>query len=125
VENMFFGKLKDSNEWGFSPFQNRFETCKEIDDAVHMSIINRSNNEGKLISADEEGNPILVDPPEPTEEEKAKQKIAELEGYLTSTDWYAIRYADAGEEIPAEIKTKRQEAREEISRLREEYPDPN
>lgn len=122
---MFFGKLKDSNEWGFGVFESRFETYKEIDDAVHMSIINRANNEGKLISADEEGNPILVAPPEPTEEEKAKQKIEELEGYLTSTDWYAIRFADTGEEIPAEIKTKRQEAREEISRLREEYPEPN
>lgn len=122
---MFFGKLKDSNEWGFGVFENRFETYKEIDDAEHMSIINRANSEGKLISADEEGNPILVDPPEPSEEEKAKQKINELEGYLTSTDWYAIRYADTGEEIPAEIKTKRQEAREEISRLREEYPEPN
>jgi len=122
---MFFGKLKDSNEWGFGVFENRFETYKEIDDAVHMSIINRANNEGRLVSADEEGNPILVDPPEPTEEEKARWKIEELESYLTSTDWYAIRYADTGEEIPAEIKTKRQEAREEISRLREEYPEPN
>lgn len=122
---MFFGKLKDSNEWGFGVFENRFETYKEIDDAVHMSIINRANSEGKLISADGEGNPILVDPPEPTDYEKAKQRIAELEGYLTSTDWYAIRFADTGEEIPAEIKTKRQEAREEISRLREEYPEPN
>jgi len=122
---MFFGKLKDSNEWGFGVFENRFETYKEIDDAVHMSIINRANSEGKLISADEEGNPILVDPPEPSEEEKARQKIEELESYLTYTDWYAIRYADTGEEIPAEIKTKRQEAREEISRLREEYPEPN
>ena len=60
-----------------------------------------------------------------TEIRDTKQKIAELEGYLTFTDWYAIRYADTNEQIPAEIKIKRQEAREEISRLREEYPESN
>lgn len=54
-----------------------------------------------------------------TDEKKQKQqRIAELEEYLKSTDWYAIRYADTGEEIPADIKKARQEAREDISRLR-------
>ncbi len=54
------------------------------------------------------------------EEEQRKQKrIAELEKYLTMTDWYAIRFADTDEEIPAEIKKARQDAREEISKLRE------
>lgn len=47
------------------------------------------------------------------------ERIAELEKYLNETDWYAIRLADTGEEIPAEIKKARQEAREEISKLRE------
>lgn len=70
-------------------------------------------------SADSEGNPILVDYPEPTEKEKAERRINELETYLSSTDWYAIRFADAGKHIPSEIKTQQQEAREEISRLRE------
>ena len=47
-----------------------------------------------------------------------QERIAELEKYLTTTDWYAIRYADTGEEIPTEIKKARQDAREEISKLR-------
>ena len=49
-----------------------------------------------------------------------QEKIAELEEYLTTTDWYAIRFADTGEEIPTEIKKARQDAREEISKLKEE-----
>lgn len=49
-----------------------------------------------------------------------QERIAELEKYLTTTDWYAIRSADTGEEIPTEIKKARQEARAEISKLREE-----
>ena len=52
------------------------------------------------------------------EEQRKKQRIDELETYLSDTDWYAIRFADTGEEYPAEIKAKRQEARDEISRLR-------
>jgi hypothetical protein len=47
-------------------------------------------------------------------------RIEELEKYLMSTDWYAIRKADNGEEIPEEIRIARQEARDEISRLRGE-----
>lgn len=46
------------------------------------------------------------------------ERIAELEKYLYDTDWYALRYAETGKEIPAEIKTARQAARDEISRLR-------
>lgn len=55
------------------------------------------------------------------EEEVAKiNRINELEAYLSQTDWYAVRKADNGEEMPDEIRTARQEARDEISRLRGE-----
>ncbi len=115
---MFFGKVKDTDTWGFDVFDTNFESFIEVSDGDHMSIINEANSTGKLISGDADGNPILVDPPEPTEEEKIRQEVQELESYLTETDWYSIRYADTGETIPAEIKTKRQEARERISELR-------
>ena len=49
-----------------------------------------------------------------------EERIEELEQYLKDTDWYAVRKADNGEEIPEEIQTARQEARDEISRLRGE-----
>lgn len=58
--------------------------------------------------------------PEKLREIKEQERIADLEKYLTMTDWYAIRFADTGEEIPTEIKKARQDAREEISKLREE-----
>lgn len=54
-----------------------------------------------------------------TEKQKAEKRIKELEYYLSSTDWLANRFADTGKEIPAEIKKARQDAREEISKLRE------
>lgn len=51
------------------------------------------------------------------------ERIAELQNYLAETDWYAVRFAETGVEVPAEIKAERQEAREEISRLRESEVD--
>mgnify|MGYP003297777299 CR=1 FL=1 len=53
------------------------------------------------------------------QKEISEQKLYELESYLRETDWYVIRFADTGVEIPAEVKTKRQQAREEISQIRE------
>lgn len=46
------------------------------------------------------------------------ERIVELEKYLNDTDWYSIRYAETGKEIPADIAKVRQEARDEISKLR-------
>lgn len=121
---VFFGKIKGTeNEWGFDIFEKTFESYIEVDDDEHMSIIEKANNEGKLISGDKDGNPILVDPPPPTDEEVKQSRLNELESYLSQTDWYAIRFADTGEPIPEGIKQKRQDARNEISKLRTEIFD--
>lgn len=51
--------------------------------------------------------------------EATKQaRIAELESYLASTDWYAIRESETGVDIPADIKQARADARLKISSLR-------
>ena len=47
-------------------------------------------------------------------------RLSELQEYLRSTDWYAIRFADSGVEMPAGVKQARQEARDEIDTLRAE-----
>lgn len=63
-------------------------------------------------------NEFVLDTDAKAIEKQNQEKIAELEESLKSTDWYAIRFADTGEEIPDDIKKARQEARDEISRLR-------
>lgn len=55
-----------------------------------------------------------------SEKEIKQQEISKHQMYLNDTDWYVYRAMDTGEPVPVEIKQKRQEAREEISRLREE-----
>lgn len=117
---MYFGKIKNTDdEWGFDVFTSNFESYVTVDDSEHLDIVDRANTEGKLIKGDSDGNPILVNPPEPTDYEKAQSRISELEQFLTETDWYAIRFADTEEPIPDEIKKRRQDARDEISKLRD------
>tara|TARA_B100000212_G_scaffold104552_2_gene77321 strand:- start:2901 stop:3233 length:333 start_codon:yes stop_codon:yes gene_type:complete len=48
-----------------------------------------------------------------------EQKMLVAQNYLFETDWYVIRQADSGKEMPSDIKTKRAEARETISNLEE------
>jgi len=50
-----------------------------------------------------------------------KRKImerAELESYLGSTDWYAIRQAETGKLIPDDVLAARKEARDKLSELK-------
>ena len=62
----------------------------------------------------------VVPVPDATDDERNALRISELQNYLNGTDWYAVRFAETGVEIPDEIKAERQAAREEISRLRDE-----
>ena len=117
---MYFGKLKGRESYGFSDDISIFETCKEVTEELHDELFEEARQEGKIFSVNENGDPILVDLPEPSEKEQAEMRIRHLEHFLESTDWYAIRFADEGTPIPEDIKQKRSSARLEISELREE-----
>ena len=53
-------------------------------------------------------------PPPPTPEQIAEQRRAENLAYLASTDWYAVRFAETGKGIPADVLEKRQAARDAL-----------
>lgn len=91
------------------------------------------SQEAKFIEKNPTGNFMLVDSLPPsifqkwkevagvivvdTEEESiVEQAIRNKENrsYLSSTDWYVTRNTETGVEIPADILTKRQTAREAI-----------
>lgn len=57
---------------------------------------------------------------QPDQKTAMQARMNDLQDYLSSTDWYAARLAETGVEIPEEIRSQRQSARDEISRLREE-----
>lgn len=85
----------------------------EITVEQHQALID-GQSQGKRIVADEQGFPVLADPPAPTAEEIRSQINAENRAYLTSTDWYVTRFAETGVAIPDEIKAARQSARDAI-----------
>lgn len=94
----------------------------DVDGVVYAeTAIWCNQNNAYLEEIEPEGNIRrfkVVSAPEPTEEERNAIRIAELQNRLDETDWYVVRFAETGFEVPDEIKAERQSAREEISRLR-------
>ena len=62
----------------------------EITEELHQSLL-ADNSNGKVIQAGEDGQPVAVNPPEPTAEEKAAIIRAKRDGMLSSTDWWAVQ----------------------------------
>ena len=116
---MFYGR-KENEQYGFFCGNDGLKEYVELTDSEHMDLVVEANEKNKIIVPDENGYPILSDPPPPSEEEVKRKRIEELEEYLSSTDWYVVRQFDDGKEMPTDIKTARESARQEISELREE-----
>lgn len=56
---------------------------------------------------------IKLDPAKVAAAQQAKSN-AEARAYLTSTDWYVIRFQETGVAIPVDIAAARQAARDSI-----------
>ena len=65
------------------------------------------------IEITEEEADAIANPP-PTAEELQAQKNAEARAYLASTDWYVVRKAETGVEIPADVLAASQAARDSV-----------
>ena len=61
-----------------------------------------------------ESEAIKITNPPPTAEQLQAKTNAEARAYLASTDWSVTRFAETGIEIPADVATKRQTARDSI-----------
>ena len=85
----------------------------EITTEEHQALLEGQSN-GKVIASDKNGKLVLKDPPPPTAEELQAQKNAEARAYLASTDWYVVRKAETGTEIPADVIAARQAARDSV-----------
>ena len=117
---MLYGKKKNSDDYAFrfEGEEEMFESYVCIDDDEHWNLVQKANEENKMIVPDDKGYPTLTDRPPPKEEEIAKGNLFELTHYLISTDWYVIRFVEEGIPIPTEVKEKRHQSRCEISKLR-------
>lgn len=84
--------------------------CVEIEEAYYEELIN-GQSAGKVIVADDRGFPRLADKQPLTPEEQQKKTNREKKNYLASTDWYIVRRAETGEEIPQDVLDARAAAR--------------
>lgn len=82
----------------------------EITPEYHTELLN-GQSQGKVIKGDERGYPRLYDQEPPSAAEVQRRKNKEARAYLLSTDWYVVRRAETGEEVPQDILDKRAEAR--------------
>jgi inosine/xanthosine triphosphate pyrophosphatase family protein len=44
-----------------------------------------------------------------------KSKVSEMRQYLSDTDWYVVRFAETGKEIPPDVSDTREKYRKSIS----------
>lgn len=76
--------------------ENIPDDAVEITQEQHAALL-QGQSEGKVITADENGYPILVDPPAPTAEQLAAQARAERDTKLTATNWLVERHREEQE----------------------------
>lgn len=84
----------------------------EITTEQHSALIEGQSN-GKVITSDENGFPILIDSVI-TPEQIQQQNNATARQYLASTDWYVIRMQETGTPIPQDILDAREAARASV-----------
>lgn len=68
----------------------------EITQEQHAALL-QGQSDGRLITADENGFPILVDPPGPTPEQLSARARAKRDTKLTATNWLVERHREEQE----------------------------
>jgi hypothetical protein len=110
---MFYKKTSEG-KLCFSSVTERGGNVMEVADEEYMRLVSDATARGSLIQIGKNNKPELVTPPL-TEEQINEYR--RLRRFLEQTDWYVIRYAETGKAIPDDIRAKRQDARDGISRL--------
>ena len=103
---MLYGKKKNSDDYGFrfEGEEEMFESYVFIDDDEHWNLVQKANEENKIIVPDDKGYTTLTDRPSFKEEEIAKSNLFELTHYLISTDWYVLRFVEEGTHAPTVVE---------------------
>lgn len=79
----------------------------EITEADHTALL-AGQSEGQRIVADENGRPVLVDPPAPTDDVLAQSARAKRDRLLSASDWVVTRSIETGDAVPLSWLTYRQ-----------------
>ena len=105
--------------WKDGFYLNQIEGSIEIEDDYWQELLD-GQSQGKQITSNEDGYPILADPPAPTQEELDSREIASLKAYLSSTDYIYPKCLELGLDVNAEyseVVQRRKDARMRIQEL--------
>ena len=100
-------------------YLNQIEGSTPIEDDYWQELLD-GQSQGKQIASDEDGYPILADPPSPSQSELDAQEIASLKAYLSSTDYIYAKCLELGLDVNieyAEVVQRRKDARIRIQEL--------
>lgn len=73
----------------------------EVADDMYAALL-AGQSEGRVISVDEDGKPVLTAPPGPTPEQVIARERALRDSLLAASDWVVARHRD---EVDAELPT--------------------
>ena len=93
------------------PFDSRYYWAAGVPKAIEDTP---AVDENGVAFMDIDGTPMVTPGLKSTEVAKVK---AQAKGQLQETDWYVIRFAETGEEIPPKVLQERAEIREESNVL--------
>lgn len=113
---MYIGTI-DGTTYGTYAFSDKLKLFRELSLEEEKKLAEDRKSGKRVVYKNLDGWE-LEDLPQLTQEEHLQSELNDLQEYLDSTDWYAIRYVDTGETIPEAVKTQRQKARERISEIR-------
>ena len=82
----------------------------EVSDELFWQTINETDGVWSLV----DGKIVKLPFPAPTAEQLQATTNATARRYLTTTDWYVVRFAETGVPIPADIAEARKQARESV-----------
>jgi len=105
--------------WKQGFYLNQIEGSVEIEDDYWQELLD-GQSQGKQITSDEDGYPILSDPPSPSQSELDAREIDSLKAYLSSTDYIYPKCLELGLDVNieyAEVAQQRKEARTRIQEL--------
>jgi len=84
--------------WKQGFYLNQIEGSTPIEDDYWQELLD-GQSQGKQISSDETGYPILADPPSPSQSELDAREIASLKAYLSSTDYIYPKCLELGLDV--------------------------
>ena len=108
---MFYSAL--TGGWYKEHYDGAPTDLVEVPHSEYLALLEGASS-GKKLTANKKGYPVLVDHDAPSSQEKQAIINSDAKAFLASTDWYVVRKAETGQEIPPDVLDARARARASV-----------